>query len=447
MTFLHSVNVLVNINAHRISKKNGFLAIAAGAILFSSSICAQSPYSRFGFGGYLKPQSIGQTSTSSLGIGFRSTTMLNLNNPAALSELEWTTFEAGARIDNYRINLGDQTFSSPTGRVSNLAIAVPIRVKNKKRWGSSFSLSPSGVVQYAFNEEIDSLGIEHTKYERGSGSSYAVNWSNGWLWNATSIGLSCIYSFGTESNFQGIIVDDSLNARNSRKTSRLNHQSLQFNLGWQYTIPLGAAKLDRIQPKLTLGASLAATAKANRNITRQDELTLTSVLTGQEVAIDTLSVEEVSAGILPRGMDHVGLGLSVGDHRAWLIHADYRYSLYNEYFHWLPGPENYRNTHYAALGFRGTPNYSSRNFFARIEYRLGGHWEQSPLIIDDIALNTFGMAFGVGLPMGKSMSRLNLSVAFERRSGGGNLLSQEDWVSLVIGVNLNDKWFVKRKFN
>ena len=36
--------------------------------------------------------------------------------------------------------------------------------------------------------------------------------------------------------------------------------------------------------------------------------------------------------------------------------------------------------------------------------------------------------------MGKSMSRLNLSVAFERRSGGGNLLSQEDWVSLVAGL-------------
>ena len=447
MTFLHSVNILISSSGHTTSKKSNFLAIVIGAILLSTNVCAQSPYSRFGFGGYLRPQSIGQTSTSSLGIGFRSTTMLNLNNPAALSELEWTTFEAGARIDNYRLNLGDQVFSSPTGRVSNFALAVPIRVKNKKRWGSSFSLSPSGVIQYAFNEEVDSLGIAHTKYERGNGSSYVVNWSNGWLWNATSIGLSCIYSFGTESNFQGVIVDDSLNARNSRKTSRLNHQSLQFNLGWQYTIPLGASKPDRFQPKLTLGANMAATAQANRSVTLQDELTLTSVLTGQEVAIDTLSVEELSPGNLSRGIDHFGLGVSIGDHRAWLIHADYRYTFYNDYTHWLPGSEEYRNTHYAALGFRGTPNYSSRNFFTRIEYRLGGHWEQSPLIVEGVPLNTFGMAFGVGLPMGKSMSRLNLSVAFERRSGGGNLLSQEDWVSLVIGVNLNDKWFVKRKFN
>ena len=447
MSFLHTVNILISISNHRTSKKATVLTIVFASILLLSNVYAQSPYSRFGFGGFLKPQSIGQTSTSSLGIGFRSTTMLNLNNPAALSELEWTTFEAGARIDNYRINLGDQTFSSPTGRVSNLAIAVPIRVRNKKRWGSSFSLSPSGVVQYAFSEEVDTSGIAHTKYERGSGSAYAVNWSNGWLWNATSIGLSCIYSFGTESNFQGIIVDDSLNARNSRKTSRLNHQALQFNLGWQYTIALGASKPDRFQPKFTIGANLAATARANRNITRQDELTLTSVLTGQEVPIDTLSIEEVSAGNLPKGIDHFGLGLSIGDHRAWLFHADYRYSFYNEYSHWLPGLEAYRNTHYAALGFRGTPNYRSRNFFARIEYRLGGHWEQSPLIVEGAPLNTFGMAFGVGLPMGKSMSRLNLSASFERRSGGGNLLSQEDWVSFVIGVNLNDKWFVKRKFN
>ena len=447
MTFLHSASILISRTNHRNSKGIIFLTILVGMIFLSTSLIAQSPYSRFGYGGFLRPQSIGQTSTSSLGIGFRSTTMLNLNNPAALSELEWTTFEAGARIDNYRINIGDQSYYSPTGRVSNLALAVPIRVNNKKRWGSSFSLSPADVVQYAFSEEVDSSSINHRKYERGSGSSYAVNWSNGWLWNATSIGLSCIYSFGTESNFQGIIVDDSLNARNSRKTSRLNHQSLQFNLGWQYTIPLGASKPDKFQPKITLGANLAATAQANRNITFQEELTLTSVLTGQEVAIDTLSVETLSPGNLSRGIDHFGLGISIGDHRALLIHADYRHTFSKDYVHWLPGSEEYRNTHYAALGFRGTPNYSSRNFFARIEYRLGGHWEQSPLLVGGVPLNNFGMAFGVGLPMGNSISRLNLSAVFERRSGGGNLASQEDWISLVIGVNLNDKWFVKRKFN
>ena len=107
MTFLHLVNILISSSGHRTSKKLTFLAIVIGAILLSTNVCAQSPYSRFGFGGFLRPQSIGQTSTSSLGIGFRSTTMLNLNNPAALSELEWTTFEAGARIDNYRLNLGE----------------------------------------------------------------------------------------------------------------------------------------------------------------------------------------------------------------------------------------------------------------------------------------------------------------------------------------------------
>ena len=57
--------------------------------------------------------------------------MLNLNNPAALSELEWTTFEAGARIDNYTLSLGDNQWRSPSGRISVLALTVQIRVKNK----------------------------------------------------------------------------------------------------------------------------------------------------------------------------------------------------------------------------------------------------------------------------------------------------------------------------
>ena len=444
MTFLHTNNILKNVKAQNFAKR---LFVGLVFMLLVLGLNAQSPFSRFGFGGSIRPQCVGQTSTSSLGLGFRSTTMLNLNNPAALSELEWTTFEAGARIDNYMLSLGDNLWRSPSGRISVLALAVPIRVKNKKRWGSSFSLSPTDIIQYNFEQTIDSAAVRHVKYELGSGNSYAVNWSNGWLWNATSLGISCIYTFGTESNFQGIIVDDSLNARNSRRLSKLNHKGLRFNLGWQYSRPLGASKPDKIQPKITLGANFEFTARALNQILHQDELTLTSILTGQQVAVDTLNTEEVTSTRPSRGPGKLGLGFSIGDHRSWLVHGDYQYAWQEDYSHWLAGTEVYRNTHFVALGFRGTPNYSGRRFLGRIEYRIGGHWQQSPLIIDGYGFNTFGMAFGIALPMGNSMSRLNLSTLFQRRIGGGDGFYQEDWVSLVIGVNLNDKWFIKRKFN
>ena len=444
MTFLHTNSILKNARVQYPSKK-----FIAGLIfmLLVTGLWAQSPFSRFGYGGSLRPQCVGQTSTSSLGLGFRSVSMLNLNNPAALSELEWTTFEAGARIDNYTLSLGDNQWRSPSGRISVLALAVPIRVKNKKRWGSSFSLSPTDIIQYNFEENEDSADVRHIKYERGSGNAYAVNWSNGWLWNATSLGISCIYTFGTESNFQGIIVDDSLNARNSRRLSKLNQKGLRFNLGWQYSRPLGASKPDKIQPKLTLGANFEFTARSLNQIVGQDELTLTSVLTGQQIAIDTLNTEDVVLTKPLKGPGNLGIGFSVGDHRSWLVHGDYRFAWHENYSHWLSGNETYRNTHFVALGFRGTPNFSGRSFLGRIEYRMGGHWEQSPLMLEGEGFNTFGMAFGVGLPMGNSMSKLNLSALFQRRVGSGVSAYQEDWVSVVIGVNLNDKWFIKRKFN
>jgi hypothetical protein len=57
------------------------------------------------------------------------------------------------------------------------------------------------------------------------------------------------------------------------------------------------------------------------------------------------------------------------------------------------------------------------------------------------------MAFGIGLPMKRSGSKVNIGVDFGRKGMNGNGLVQENYVNIRLGVALLDRWFVKRQIN
>ena len=71
-------------------------------------------------------------------------------------------------------------------------------------------------------------------------------------------------------------------------------------------------------------------------------------------------------------------------------------------------------------------------------------------------LNELGISFGLGIPVVKSIridgektaivSRINLSAEYISRGTVSSGLIQEDYINFGIGLNLNDKWFTKRKY-
>ena len=42
---------------------------------------------------------------------------------------------------------------------------------------------------------------------------------------------------------------------------------------------------------------------------------------------------------------------------------------------------------------------------------------------------------------------INLSVGYMHRGNGANSTINEDYLNLNLSITLNDKWFIKRKFN
>ena len=116
----------------------------------------------------------------------------------------------------------------------------------------------------------------------------------------------------------------------------------------------------------------------------------------------------------------------------------------------LPGAEGaLRNVESIRVGFEFIPNkYSNYSFLDRVEYRIGGHTTDNYLIFNDAGLKEFGITFGIGVQMRRSMSRTNIYFDLTKRDGSDIPgLFNETYFSMGISLNLYDYWFIKRKYN
>jgi hypothetical protein len=113
----------------------------------------------------------------------------------------------------------------------------------------------------------------------------------------------------------------------------------------------------------------------------------------------------------------------------------------------IPGPEKYTaNTMTYALGLEYIPEkYSNSSIFKRIEYRFGAHLGDNYLTIDGVQLKEKGVSFGLGIPLRRTISRVNLFVDYTQKSGSG--LHSENVTTIGGSLNFYDFWFFKRRYN
>jgi len=69
------------------------------------------------------------------------------------------------------------------------------------------------------------------------------------------------------------------------------------------------------------------------------------------------------------------------------------------------------------------------------------------LMINSESINDMGMTLGVGLPISGSFSNVNLGFEFGKKGTTNANLVQENYANFSASFSLNDKWFVKRKFD
>lgn len=307
----------------------------------------------------------------------------------------------------------------------------------------------SNVGYYLTNQtkDADNKIIEANIYD-GSGSTNRLFFGMGYnVYKGLSLGLESEIVFGTIHN-EIINQKASVALQNHySKGATIKGVGVKFGLSYQDTLANG----------LLLKAETSTTIMNNLKSTNDEYLySFFYDSKGNEIPVDTLVAnKELDTKIKRPFYYHAGIG--IGNPNKWFVGLEY-----NSQKPWIypngllsHSKIQYANKSRFSLGGYYIPKINSiTSYWNRVIYRAGLKFEKPGLSIKStqntsefIPLKDFGISFGLGLPIGNQMSKLNLSVELGKRGSTSDGLIEEKYVNLRVGLNIAEKWFNKRKID
>ena len=126
----------------------------------------------------------------------------------------------------------------------------------------------------------------------------------------------------------------------------------------------------------------------------------------------------------------------------WLIGADYSIQQWSN-FETNGVKDSLNDSWRVSLGAQFTPGETARS----LTYRLGGHYEQTYFNFNGYKINETGISFGMGIPVKKAGTNLHLSFELGSRGTVEHNLIKENYLRFTLGLTINDKWFIKPKYD
>jgi hypothetical protein len=153
--------------------------------------------------------------------------------------------------------------------------------------------------------------------------------------------------------------------------------------------------------------------------------------------------------------DEIGVGFSVKGRDRWFAELDYQRSDWTSCGMDHAGFANVGKAVFSATvsqgvraGFSFVPNRNDiRYYYRRITYRGGAYWDQAYYKLDGNTINSFGLTFGVTLPVYYMNNGLSLGVDIGQRGSMQGNKVRERYVNFHIGLNMFEIWFLKPRYN
>ncbi|MFP9099530.1 hypothetical protein ACLI09_10785 [Flavobacterium sp. RHBU_24] len=433
--------------------------IAGLCLVFSTIAFSQennaSPYSFYGIGDAKFKGTAENRSMGGLGI-LPDSIHLNLQNPATYSALKLTTWTVGAT--NSRTTLKTAAESADAGRTSidYLAMALPF-----KKLAVSFGIMPYTATGYRIQrteqEELDATrDITTVTRFLGSGglnrvyggASYKVNKNFG-------IGANVSYYFGdieTQSLIEQTISLKPLTPGDTVSQFPMQYATREVNTSRYHAlgVDIGAYYQTTVNSKYTWTTSATFTPETTlRGNTRRTVATVFEGTDGSFNVIDDREYTNISAdNKIPM---KITAGTGFGLARKWFAGIEYTHMGNSALSNRFDGVSvsSYKNGQKITVGGYYIPNYFSyTSYLSRITYRGGLRYENTGLVVNGQDINDMGVSLGIGLPLSGTIggSNLNIGAEYGQRGTTSAGLIKENYFSIFIGLSLNDKWFVKRKY-
>ena len=361
----------------------------------------------------------------------------NLSNPSSYAKLLLTTYSIGLNYSNNQLSDTNDSKSLISSGLDYIGIAIPT-----KKFGFGFGIIPFTSVGYKLSQIDDSSSSDILNRYEGEGGINKVFFSLGlYLLKNLSFGVTINYDFGKLKYQTSKFLDDVYLG-----TVLINESSisgLDIKLATNYEIPVNS-KID-----LHMMVSYVPQGSLNSNNKR---LLITSPLSDPSNIAEIIEIDLAETGLdfteiqLPSS-SIVGFGL--GKKSKWFAGAQYimtNSSNFKNSFNTLPNI-SYKDGSQFSIGGFYIPDYSSiTSYWKRVVLRMGFRHEVTGIFKNNFGINETGINFGAGLPLpGYS----NVNIGFEYGSRGtknSNILNEKFW-TVRIGFSLNDRWFIKRKYN
>jgi len=254
-----------------------------------------------------------------------------------------------------------------------------------------------------------------------------------------SVGANVEYNFGhIETTAMQYINGVALG---SLELNKADLSGVNFTFGAMYQ-----AKLSE---KLNLFSSLSYKLEGNLGSSNSRRISAVSYNSDFEYAEVESSEEETFSRNLTLPSE-LKIGVGIGETRKWLIGAQFasasKGDLANTY-NTKPNVSYEKAMKYSLGGYFIPDHDSFTSYFKRIVFRAGLKYEETGLIVNSESIKDAGFSFGLGLPVTGSFSNINFGFEYGKRGTTSAGLIQENYAKFSVGLSLNDRWFVKRKFD
>lgn len=402
-------------------------------LIVSAQQGTSSPYSFYGIGDVKFKGTIDARSMGGVSV-FKDSIHLNLQNPASYANLKLSTLGIAGTYS--KTDLKTETASESSKRVflDYLAVGLPLG-----KFGASFGLMPYSSVGYNIQSLNTGDGESNSQFT-GSGGLNKVFTGIGYMINKNlSVGADVNYNFG-KINTKSIEYVNNVQY-GTREVDNSTLSGFGFNTGLMYN--------RKINEKHLFYGSLIYTPESKLTVTNDRVISIIQFSSsGSEVVIDKVEQDVPNSKIiLP---SKVTLGVGYGEEKKWGIGTELTFQQNSNLSNRFNDIDNvtFENSTKYSLGGFFIPNYNAySNYFNRITYRAGMRYENTGLVIQNKAIDDIGITFGLGLPSTNSLSNLNIGLEIGKRGTIYSGLVQENYINLSFSLSLNDRWFIKRKYD
>ncbi len=411
-----------------------FLQAGFSCFMFiGHSIYAQSIYSFQGLGSLNHQGMPNNVGMGELGIATPTLWHVNIQNPANLVYNAFSTFQVGIQGESRSFKADNISESDFDGGLRFLAYAFPIK---PGKWSSSFGILPFSSVSYnTFNESPldDDPTIVQFVNDNGNGGLTNFFWANGFAINRKIfLGVRTNYTFGAIDKKSRISIDgDNVFASLVNFTNQTSYSGINFQFGATYRYNVSEKAL------LNFGLiySIESTLKG-KNVLALERLNRAGT---------TIETQELSNTTEQFNLPQIlGLGVSYQKENSYLIGIDFEIQGWKNS---ADAPKEFRNQAKISLGGEWTPDYDNvDSYFKRATYRVGFNYQEVPYIVNNQPLNDFGINFGASFPV-SNLSSIELALKYGQLGTRNNGLIKESYYRIVLGATVNDRWFIKRKYD